>query len=136
MPGAPFFVCQQHYPENFWQPAYQDHANGGRDITAITMTVPRPHRHADFFRTMVPGATVETAGGALRVRLRRGRIDLVPAADATPRFSAATVAVDDLDAAARLLSAAGVPYESTAASLTIAPADCFGMTLAFVGRSR
>ena len=24
---AAFFTCQQHYPENFWNPAFQDHPN-------------------------------------------------------------------------------------------------------------
>jgi hypothetical protein len=138
MPATPFFVCQQHYPENFWQPAYQEHANGGRDIAAITMTVPTPARHADFFGAMVPDATVAADGDALRVQLARGRIDLQPAADAaaTPAFSATTVAVDDLDATARVLSVAGVPFEHAPDSLIISPADCFGMTLVFVGPSR
>jgi Glyoxalase-like domain len=25
---AGFFTCQQHYPENFWNPAFQEHLNG------------------------------------------------------------------------------------------------------------
>ena len=138
MVEAPFVVCQQHYPENFWQPAYQDHANGCRDITAVTMAVSRPHDRADFFRAMVPDASIETDGGGLRVDLARGRIDLRPAADAavTPAFTATTVAVDDVDAAARVLSAAGVPFERGSGSLTIVPADCFGMALQFIGPSR
>ena len=138
MPEAPFFVCQQHYPENFWQPAYQDHANGARDITAVTMTVPRPDRHADFFHTIVPDASVETDGAGLRVDLARGRIDLVAAADeaARPEFTKTTVAVEDPDALAQLLSAARVPFDSAANAVTIAPADCFGMALEFVGPPR
>src|SRR5436853_378394 len=27
-PDTCFFTCQQHYPENFWNPAFQAHANG------------------------------------------------------------------------------------------------------------
>ena len=27
-PDASFFTCQQHYPENFWNPAFQQHGNG------------------------------------------------------------------------------------------------------------
>jgi hypothetical protein len=102
------------------------------------MTVPTPARHADFFGAMVPDATVAVDGDALRVQLARGRIDLQPAADAaaTPAFSATTVAVDDLDATARVLSVAGVPFEHAPDSLIISPADCFGMTLVFVGPSR
>jgi len=132
MAEAPFFVCQQHYPENFWQPAYQDHANGARDITAITMTVPRPRDHAAFFRAMVPEATVEVDGDGLRVELAHGRIDLRPAADGAAAFSGATVAVDDLDAAAWVLAAAGVPYTGGSGALAIAPGDCFGLALEFV----
>ena len=27
-PDTGFFTCQQHFPENFWNPAFQQHANG------------------------------------------------------------------------------------------------------------
>ena len=26
--GIHFATCQQHYPENFWNPAFQQHENG------------------------------------------------------------------------------------------------------------
>ena len=29
-PGIGFAVCEQHYPENFWNPAFQEHVNGMR----------------------------------------------------------------------------------------------------------
>ena len=32
-----FAVCQQHYPENFWNPAYQRHANGVTHVGGVVM---------------------------------------------------------------------------------------------------
>jgi catechol 2,3-dioxygenase-like lactoylglutathione lyase family enzyme len=41
-PQAGFFVCQQHMPENFWNPAFQRHANGATGIEAVTMISENP----------------------------------------------------------------------------------------------
>lgn len=45
IPAAPrlgFFVCQQHRPENFWDPARQRHGNGVRGLAEIVIAAPRP----------------------------------------------------------------------------------------------
>ena len=42
---AGFFTCQHHYPENFWWPEYQRHANGATGIAAAVMVTRDP---ADF----------------------------------------------------------------------------------------
>src|ERR1700733_15401485 len=45
---AGFFTCQQHYPENFWNPAFQDHLNGVTGIAGVTMVAERPEAHRHF----------------------------------------------------------------------------------------
>ena len=37
MPRAGFFVCQQHEPQNFWNPAFQRHPNGAAKLGGIVM---------------------------------------------------------------------------------------------------
>ncbi|MCP4329234.1 MAG: VOC family protein [Alphaproteobacteria bacterium] len=146
MPEAGFFVCQQHRPENFWQPVYQDHRNGANQIVGVTMTAPEPARHADFFRAFVPEAELSQTAGRLIVELPRGRIEvldrprlaerfpaaIVPRESATPSFVASTIAVADPAAVATCLAAAGVPYQDWGDGIVIAASHCFEMALEFV----
>ena len=34
-PQIRFATCQQHYPENFWNPAFQKHANGATGVAGV-----------------------------------------------------------------------------------------------------
>ena len=34
-PDIHFATCQQHYPENFWNPAFQQHANGVETVAGV-----------------------------------------------------------------------------------------------------
>src|SRR6202020_245836 len=45
---AGFFTCHQHYPENFWNPAFQDHLNGVTGVASVTMVAERPEAHRHF----------------------------------------------------------------------------------------
>ena len=36
-PEVGFFVCQQHEPQNFWNPAFQRHPNGASGVAAVLM---------------------------------------------------------------------------------------------------
>src|SRR5947209_3318713 len=49
-PDTGYFTCQQHYPENFWSPAFQSHPNGVSGIAGVTMVSRDPALHAEFFR--------------------------------------------------------------------------------------
>ena len=64
MPEAAFFVCQQHNPEAFWQPRYQQHENGAVGITGVTMLAEALEARRSFFERMVsPEAVRELEGG-------------------------------------------------------------------------
>ena len=43
-----FFTCQQHYPENFWNPAFQKHANGASSVAGVVFAADEPERHRAF----------------------------------------------------------------------------------------
>lgn len=118
-PDAGFFVCQQHRPENFWNPAFQRHPNGASDIVAATLSAPRPEAHRAFLRTFAD--VTEDAAGAPHVPLAGGRIELVQAAGPA-RLSGFAVAVTNLDAEAARLRGAGVPFETAEGGLVV-PAD-------------
>ena len=43
-PDIGYFTCQQHYPENFWNPAFQQHANGAIGIAGIVLVADQSRR--------------------------------------------------------------------------------------------
>ena len=63
MPRAAFFTCHNRFPENFWKPEYQSHANGARAIAEAVLVAAEPARYADFVAGFTGGAVTETAGG-------------------------------------------------------------------------
>ena len=66
IPGAAFFTCHNRFPENFWKPAFQDHANGAEQIVATYMIAEQPARHAAFLEGFT-GAMAEPLEGGLRI---------------------------------------------------------------------
>ena len=42
LPETGFFVCQQHFPENFWSRAAQVHPNGALGVAGLTLVHERP----------------------------------------------------------------------------------------------
>ena len=133
-PEAGYFVCQQHFPENFWNPSFQIHANGGENITAVTLTTPRPQAHAAFLSTFGHSTANTGTDGAVTVPLRGGRIIASSTgAGETPRLTGFAVQVPSLSATAALLQKADIPFHATADTLTISPDIAFGTAIVFEG---
>jgi len=72
-PALRFAVCEQHYPENFWNPVFQKHANGATAINGVVLVANEPAQHAKFL-----GAYSRTEPivdeRQIFVRTRRGEI--------------------------------------------------------------
>ncbi|MBS0534597.1 MAG: VOC family protein [Proteobacteria bacterium] len=83
---ARFFTCQQHYPENFWNPDFQTHANGATGIGDIVMVANEPARHRDFLLAYTGAAAVAPLGDGFRVALPRGAIELLTPNGYTVRY--------------------------------------------------
>src|SRR5262247_2319446 len=47
-PDAGFATCQQHFPENFWNPAFQRHPNTATGVTAVVLVADNPTDHHIF----------------------------------------------------------------------------------------
>jgi len=143
MPGMAFFSCQQrHPPELFWKPDYQRHRNGALRVVEVVMSAPEPAAHRDFLERMTE-STAELAPGRLTVGETGDRITVLSpleiarrlpglAADGSPRFCAARLAVADLDATKRELKNNGVDFQVTDGVLLISPAASHGLALEFV----
>ena len=47
-PEAGFAICQQHFPENFWNPAFQQHPNTASGIAGVVLVADNPDRPSHF----------------------------------------------------------------------------------------
>ena len=78
-PDIGFFTCRQHYPENFWNPAFQNHANGVTGIAGIVLVADRPQDHRAFLAAFT-GADVARD----HVRHHRQKLRAAKSSDASP----------------------------------------------------
>ena len=128
LPDASFFVCQQHYPENFWNPEFQLHPNGAANIRDVTLGAAEPSQHARFLSGYTGVAGDEDDRGGLVFPLREGGRLLVAQQATAPGISGFTVAVPDLAATAARLACSGVSFRRTDDRIEL---DAFGLTIGF-----
>lgn len=90
-----FFTCQQHYPENFWNTAFQRHENGATGIAAVVMVADEPGRHRDFLVAYsgAGGTTPDQEGYA--IPLPRGGIEVMTPGAFTTRYGLAAPATGE-----------------------------------------
>jgi catechol 2,3-dioxygenase-like lactoylglutathione lyase family enzyme len=143
MPGIAFFTCQQrHPPELFWRPEYQRHPNGAVRVAEVVMSASEPAAHRDFLERLT-ASPAELAPGRLTVGEKGDRITVLGpseisrrlpglAADGSPRFCAARLAVTDLDQTMRELERNAVDFRINDGVLLVAPVAAHGLALEFV----
>jgi catechol 2,3-dioxygenase-like lactoylglutathione lyase family enzyme len=134
IPDAAFFVCQQHFPEQFWNAALQRHANGATGISAVTLQVPDPDSHAAFLSGFCGVAGVRRPDGTSRYGLDGGHVAVasdVGKMGQSPHLASFVVRVSDAARQAERLEAAGIPFTNAGDRLTVAPNVAFGVGIEF-----
>lgn len=143
IPNLPHFVCQQHNPEYFWHPEFQQHANTARRLDAVTIWSDDPGGLAAFYGRLFGDAAVAPADGGFDVAMSRGRIRVrsresaarefgVTIGAGSPQVVAISVAVADLDAARRVLSARVRGLEDNDGCLRVPASEAAGVIIEFV----
>src|SRR5215475_1087656 len=87
--GAPeigFAVCQQHYPENFWNPAFQQHANTASGVAGAVIAAENPTDHHIFLSAFSGERELHAGSGAVTAPTPRGDIKLMDPAAYRTRF--------------------------------------------------
>ncbi|MBO0347288.1 VOC family protein [Roseibium sp. CAU 1637] len=112
-PELGFFACHNKYPENFWKPAFQSHANGATAVSALYMVAGDPSDHHEFLggfigqremRATSLGLELPTARGEINVLTRQayayalGEAAAESLPDTLPCFAALEVACKGLEA--------------------------------------
>jgi len=140
-----FFVCQQHRPENFWNPIAQQHPNGASALAGVCMVADEPSDHAEFMRAFTGIDEFSATSAGLRFETPRGEIDVLSDAAFAfdygqiisgnrPRLAAFTVAVPDLNDLKARLSDEKIAFQGYKDSIAIAAPDAFGVIIRFVKR--
>ena len=127
-PDIHFAVCQQHYPENFWNPAFQQHANGAAAIAGVIVVAHEPDRHRAFMEafTGVPAVKSEDGFG---FATPRGTVEITTPAAFVARFG---VAAPDTARGARL---AAMRFTVADASLLQSVPELAGMAGLYAGNA-
>jgi catechol 2,3-dioxygenase-like lactoylglutathione lyase family enzyme len=97
-PDTGYFTCQQHYPEDFWNPAFQTHPNGVAGIAGVTLVAENPADHTAFFRAFSGVSDVKSSNG-ISIKTPRGEIQVM---DSTAYRRLFAVEPPDLTRGARL----------------------------------
>src|SRR5579859_2302006 len=75
-PNLRFAACQHHFPENFWNPAFQTHANDASKVRGAAMVAGNPARHQIFLKALTgigeldsnpAGVTAHTENGDIAI---------------------------------------------------------------------
>jgi hypothetical protein len=121
-----FASCQQHYPENFWNPAFQEHSNSVAGVVGVVVVANQPEQHQKFFEVFADAPAVARPGG-FAIATPRGMIEVVSPAAFLQRFG---VKPPDMTRGARL---AALRFAVTQPSRLQAVPELAGMAGLYVG---
>jgi catechol 2,3-dioxygenase-like lactoylglutathione lyase family enzyme len=127
-PDIHFATCQQHYPENFWNPAFQKHANSVTGIAGVIVVAEEPARHQKFMQSFSDAAARSDSDG-FRIATPRGTIEVATPAAFVRRFG---VEAPDVSRGARL---AAIRFTAADASLLQGAPELAGMAGLYAGNA-
>jgi catechol 2,3-dioxygenase-like lactoylglutathione lyase family enzyme len=109
-PEIHFATCQQHYPENFWNPAFQNHANSVTAIVGVVAVAAAPAHHLAFMQVLIGAKAGRASNVGFEILTQRGAVEVMTPAAFVARFG---VEAPDVSRGARL---AALRFAATDAS--------------------
>jgi hypothetical protein len=141
-----YFTCQQHHPENFWNPAFQKHPNGAIGIAGVIMVSENPESHRRFLSAFSGVSDVKSGANGIAVETPRGAIQVIspdayrmhvgtepPDLSRGARLAAIRFAVPDQALLKGMLGKGGVAFSEHRGNVVVAPDVATGATLIFGG---
>lgn len=144
-PGSPdvcFFVCEQHFPENFWNPAFQVHPNGATGVRGVILVAENPSDHHGFLGSFAARREMRASSLGVTITTSRGDITVMepavfskvfgfspPSSGTGMRLAGLRIGVDDL---AQARGAVGrLAVEAGRGRLAVPPSHAHGVALIF-----
>ena len=76
-PDIVFAVCQHHYPENFWNPAFQSHANGAKTVPGVALVADHLTSRLSFLKAFTGVSELHSISISVTARTENGNIDIL-----------------------------------------------------------
>lgn len=147
---AGFFVCQQHAPEMFWNPAFQRHDNGTLGIGRIIFASEQPEQHTSFFEAYTGVRGEGRTGSRLRYQMARSAIEIMTPTDCagiigatalpkgldTPQFVAIDFDVEDPARVVAILIENDIAFEKREGKVVVPAASALGVAIMFSGATQ
>jgi hypothetical protein len=143
-PNLRFAVCQHHFPENFWDPAFQTHANGAKAVSGAVMVADNPTDHHIFLKAFTGVQDLHSSSIGVRARTENGDIEIVEQVAFRDQFgilpnvkgegmtlNAMRLAVADIAQAETLHRQNAIASQRHVGCLVIPPHVAHGATLIF-----
>lgn len=141
---AGFAACQHHFPENFWDPALQIHANGAQAVAGVAMVAENPTDHHIFLKAFTGLSDLHSSSIGIKARVGNGDVEIVEPVSFRDRFGVAPLVggegmtlnairfvVADIAQAEALQRQAGITSQRHVGRLVVPPHAAFGATLIF-----
>ncbi len=139
-----FAVSQQHFPENFWDPAFQQHGNTASGIDAAVLVAENPSEHRAFLSAFAGVCDLSVTSSGITASTPRGDISVMEPAAFRSRFgteppdvsrgarlAAMQFRVRDRAALSAALAAGGIATFSRMDATIVGPQTALGATLVF-----
>ena len=143
-PEVGFAVCQQHFPENFWNPAFQRHPNTAAAIAGVVLVAENPTDHHIFLSSATGVRDLHATSSGVTASTPRGDVKVMdPAAfrshfgteppdiSGGARLAALQFRVDNSAALTAALIKGGIAFATRMGSIIVAPETAMGATLVF-----
>ncbi len=148
-PAIGFATCRQHHPENFWNPSFQQHANGACAIAGAVIVAENPSDHHIFLSAFTGERELNATSSGITAPTPRGELQImdgaafrshfgVPPPDPADgaRLAALRLAVRDEATLMAALDAGAVPHILHMGHVVVAPQNAMGATLVFAAPQR
>ena len=143
-PDIGFAVCEQHYPENFWNPVFQQHANGVIEVAGTVMVADNPSDHHIFLSAFTGVRDLQSTSAGITATTPRGEIQamtptsyadhfdvMAPNIDKGARLAALRLICPDLSVVEASLSSGRIEAITHMGRLIVPPSVAHGAAIIF-----
>jgi len=142
LPETGFFVCQQHFPQNFWSPSAQVHPNGATGIAGLAFAHEAPEDAVRFLAPFLGASRARRAGQGLEIETDGARIEIAPRSTLVERYGPAIapdgpslalirIRVAESDKSSAFSSRGAIPHSLRGHALELNAANACGVAIVF-----
>jgi catechol 2,3-dioxygenase-like lactoylglutathione lyase family enzyme len=143
-PEIGFATCQQHSPQNFWNPTFQQHPNTASGVAGVVLVAENPTDHHIFLSAFTGVRDLHATSSGVTASTPRGDIKVMdpvafrshfgtepPDISEGARLAAVQFRVREQAALVAALQAGGIEFASQMGQLIVPPDIAMGATILF-----